>query len=158
MALRLIRDLLGERPLLPPLPAKTPADVAPGSRRQDHTTSPYVAGPARQRAAASIASHRTVRDDREPPLLPGGTDGLWHTSSLLKRRIFCSRGVDRHAVYSAYQNYHGWGPNPPMFTFGQTAARGFDLVSLLADQLIVYGRARRITPPGFRRSGEPNPK
>jgi hypothetical protein len=34
----------GKRPFLPPLPAgETPADVAPGSRRQDHTTSPYAA-------------------------------------------------------------------------------------------------------------------
>src|SRR5205807_10551825 len=33
----------GKRPFLPPLPAGLTADVAPGSRRQDHTTSPYAA-------------------------------------------------------------------------------------------------------------------
>src|SRR5256885_197860 len=43
MVLRLIRDLPGERPFLPPLPAEISADVAPGSRRQDHTTSPSAA-------------------------------------------------------------------------------------------------------------------
>src|SRR5689334_11317031 len=34
----------GKRPFLPPLPAGLTANVAPGSRRQDHTTSPYAAG------------------------------------------------------------------------------------------------------------------
>src|SRR5690242_19189542 len=33
----------GKRPFLPPLPAGLTADVAPGSRRQDHTTSPTAA-------------------------------------------------------------------------------------------------------------------
>src|SRR5204862_4015015 len=33
----------GKRPFLPPLPAGLTADVAPGSRRQDHTISPYAA-------------------------------------------------------------------------------------------------------------------
>src|SRR5689334_2247125 len=32
----------GKRPFLPPLPAGLTANVAPGSRRQDHTTSPYA--------------------------------------------------------------------------------------------------------------------
>src|SRR5437016_10473229 len=33
----------GKRPFLPPLPAGLTAGVAPGSRRQDHTISPYAA-------------------------------------------------------------------------------------------------------------------
>ncbi len=53
----------GKRPFLPPLPAGLTADVAPGSRRQDHTTSPYAAHFRRaQKApeiAASIASQPT---------------------------------------------------------------------------------------------------
>jgi len=41
----LLRALPGERPFLPPLPmGRFPTDVAPGSRRQDHATSPYAAG------------------------------------------------------------------------------------------------------------------
>src|SRR5439155_24657991 len=39
----LYRALPGERPFLPPWPAgKIPAGLTPGSRRQDHTTSPYA--------------------------------------------------------------------------------------------------------------------
>ena len=34
----------GKRPFLPPLLTENSAGVAPGSRRQDHTTSPYAAG------------------------------------------------------------------------------------------------------------------
>ena len=43
MVLRLIRDLPGDRALLPPSPARCGsifADLAPASGRQDHTTSP----------------------------------------------------------------------------------------------------------------------
>ena len=50
----------GKRPFLPPLPAGLTADVAPGSRRQDHTISPYAAAFSSGRdlpdAAASITS------------------------------------------------------------------------------------------------------
>src|SRR5215470_13300077 len=39
----LLRALPGERPFLPPSPAgHFPAGLTPGSRRQDHTTSPYA--------------------------------------------------------------------------------------------------------------------
>jgi len=39
----LCRALPGERPFLPPLPTgRFPIDVAPGSRRQNHTISPYA--------------------------------------------------------------------------------------------------------------------
>src|SRR5262245_34499507 len=44
MVLRLIRTLPGEAAFLAPVAGgKDPANVAPGSRRQDHTTSPYAA-------------------------------------------------------------------------------------------------------------------
>ena len=75
MALRLIRTLPGERPFLPPLPAGVTADVAPGSRRQDHTISPYAATfssgerEARLTPQASIATRTTLRDDRETSLM-----------------------------------------------------------------------------------------
>jgi hypothetical protein len=35
----------GKRPFLPPLPVGKPTNVAPGSRRQDHTTSPSAGNP-----------------------------------------------------------------------------------------------------------------
>src|SRR5215468_1157298 len=41
--LRLIRALPGERPFLPPSPMDQAIGLTPGSRRQDHTTSPYAA-------------------------------------------------------------------------------------------------------------------
>src|SRR5215468_12779709 len=44
MVLRLIRDLPGEAAFLAPVAGGSiPANVAPGSRRQDHTTSPSAA-------------------------------------------------------------------------------------------------------------------
>ena len=50
----------GKRPFLPPLRAVLTADVAPGSRRQDHTISSYAAAFSSGRdlpdAAASIAT------------------------------------------------------------------------------------------------------
>ncbi len=46
-------------------PRALPQNLTPASGRQNHTTSPY--------ASASTASHRNVRDDREPPLLSGET-------------------------------------------------------------------------------------
>jgi hypothetical protein len=45
MGLRLIRALPGEAAFLAPVAGgKDPANVAPGSRRQDHTTSPSAVG------------------------------------------------------------------------------------------------------------------
>src|SRR5262245_31069133 len=44
MVLRLIRDLPGEAAFFAPVAGGKSANVAPGSRRQDHTTSPYAAG------------------------------------------------------------------------------------------------------------------
>src|SRR5262245_47174910 len=81
--LRLIRDLPGERPFLPPLPAgKSPANVAPGSRRQDHTTSPSAAGVFVGVTCVALTPQRpsppapTCRDDRETSLMRRGMNGL----------------------------------------------------------------------------------
>ena len=69
MVLRLIRDLPGDRALLPPSSADRSADLTPALGRQDHTISP---------SASCCSSHNTsrpshpapnVRDDREAPLL-----------------------------------------------------------------------------------------
>jgi hypothetical protein len=74
------------RPVGPTIP---PRDLTPASRRQDHTTSPSAAAPFvcapgdrsretrpaipfRADAAASTASRRNVRDDRETPLCEAG--------------------------------------------------------------------------------------
>ena len=52
-----IRALPGERPFLPPSPAwDLPRSLTPGSRRQDHTTSPSAAELFAVETAASIAS------------------------------------------------------------------------------------------------------
>jgi hypothetical protein len=48
----------GKRPFLPPLLTGLAANVAPGSRRQDHTTSPY--------AAAFTSSERTRLTPQRP--------------------------------------------------------------------------------------------
>ena len=45
-----------------------PANLTPASGRQDHTASPYAAGPPVLCAAASTAAHPHVRDVRETPL------------------------------------------------------------------------------------------
>src|SRR5450755_4201278 len=76
MVLRLIRDLPGDRALLPPSFVDHPTNLAPASGRQNHTTSPSAQTPL---VAQSIApgdvrpSHPApnVRDDREPPLFLG---------------------------------------------------------------------------------------
>jgi hypothetical protein len=65
MALRLIRTLPGEAAFLAPVAGgKSPAGVAPGSRRQDHTTSPYAANVSSDErspdATASIATRANV--------------------------------------------------------------------------------------------------
>src|SRR5438128_3490292 len=65
MALRLIRALPGERPLLPPSPAQDLLrGLTPGSRRQDHTISPYAVnvspGAEAPDATAAIATRANV--------------------------------------------------------------------------------------------------
>jgi hypothetical protein len=72
----LYRALLGDRAFLPPSPANESANLTPASGRRDHTTSPYASAPFVKSASTSTASHRAFRDDREPPLLSGETDGF----------------------------------------------------------------------------------
>src|SRR6266702_4269864 len=50
-----------------------PQNLTPASGRQNHTTSPSASVPFVKSTSESTASHRNVRDDREPPLLSGET-------------------------------------------------------------------------------------
>src|SRR5204863_10146419 len=101
MALRLIRALPGERPVLPPSPTwDLPRGLTPGSRRQDHTISPYATllrpaadlDPFRKssRYAWDCRVHRilcpTYRDDRETSL-----SGHETGQSILQIRILVNR-------------------------------------------------------------------
>jgi hypothetical protein len=90
----LLRALPGERAFLPPSPAEAwlLANLAPASRRQDHTTSPY--------ASAALVSHSSrvhripprVRDDRDPPLSSGETGRVKNRfAAKFKRFIFFRR-------------------------------------------------------------------
>src|SRR5437868_14829196 len=79
MALRLIRALPGEAAFLAPVAdGKTSADVAPGSRRQDHTTSPY---------AASVSSGERTRLTPQRPSQPAPR------SVTIAQRPFWQRGL-----------------------------------------------------------------
>src|SRR6476620_7999156 len=46
---------------------KLPADLTPASRRQDHTSSPYVSAPFVRSASTSTATRPNVRDDGRRP-------------------------------------------------------------------------------------------
>jgi hypothetical protein len=71
----------GKRPFLPPLSAEKSANVAPGSRRQDHTTSPYAASVS-SGEKLHLTSRRpsppapTCRDDHDTPLRRRGMGRL----------------------------------------------------------------------------------
>ena len=72
------------------------ANLTPAPRRQDHTTSPYASSHASSVAASRV--HRIpprVRDDREPPLLPGGTTHETTDLGENKREIFSHRVLDQ---------------------------------------------------------------
>src|SRR6201996_9400309 len=73
----LLRALPGDRAFLPPSSARHGrvfANLTPASGRQDHTTSPSASSGVRlSPKPASTASHRNVRDDRDPSLLSGET-------------------------------------------------------------------------------------
>jgi hypothetical protein len=86
-----LRALPGERPLLPPSPAwDLPRGLTPGSRRQDHTTSPSAAEPFAVEPAASIASRaqRNVTMAIRPSGGHGMASVLHHNSILINRNIF----------------------------------------------------------------------
>ena len=71
-----LRALPGDRACLSPSSAGMPADLTPASRRQDHTTSPSA--PAllvSQNCPRPSHPAANVRDDRETPLMWGGTAG-----------------------------------------------------------------------------------
>jgi hypothetical protein len=77
----LLRALPGERPLLSPLPCPhRRAGWTPGSRRQDHTTSPSAAafssGEDHLTPQRPIATRTTFRDDRETSLWWRGLGGF----------------------------------------------------------------------------------
>jgi hypothetical protein len=64
-----LRALPGERPFLPPSPIDRSIGLTPGSRRQDHTTSPYAAafssgGRTRLTPQRPSQPAPTLRDDR----------------------------------------------------------------------------------------------
>src|SRR5713226_3527871 len=65
-----LRALPGDRAFLPPSPLRSllPRNLTPASGRQDHTTSPSASATFVFVTSASTASHRNVRDDRDPPL------------------------------------------------------------------------------------------
>src|SRR5438034_3771012 len=74
----LLRALPGERACLPPSPLRSLLlrNLAPASRRQDHTTSPYAFAHsstlARLKQKRPPHSSPTHRDDRETPLVWAG--------------------------------------------------------------------------------------
>src|SRR5881227_2022798 len=92
----LLRALPGERAFLPPSPLRSSLlkNLAPASRRQDHTTSPYAlafssGAKIAPDAKASIAFRPTHRDDRETPLLWAGmSEVMILISRIVKQNIF----------------------------------------------------------------------
>jgi len=103
MVLRLIRALPGEAAFLAPVVSGIlPADVAPGSRRQDHTTSPFAVafssgGKTPPDAAASIASCALrIVTIAKRPLRGRGTGELCAPISIsVKQNIFMEGGLTR---------------------------------------------------------------
>jgi hypothetical protein len=73
MALRLTSCSPRRTALLPPSPALLIASLTPAPRRPNHTTSPYAQAAHVSRSSRVHRIPPRVRDDREPPLLPGET-------------------------------------------------------------------------------------
>jgi hypothetical protein len=69
MVLRLIRDLPGDRALLPPSSADRSADLTPALGRQDHTISPSAICCSSRNTSRPSHPAPNVRDDREAPLM-----------------------------------------------------------------------------------------
>ena len=76
----------------------SPQNLTPASGRQNHTISPYASVPFVKSTSASTASHRAFRDDREPPLLSGGTGDCTADLPDGLRGIFFATGLDRFWV------------------------------------------------------------
>jgi|GEM_PF-5390992 len=112
MVLRLIRALPGERPFLPPLLAGLTADVAPGSRRQDHTISPYAAGVSSGGGppdASYVPSQPAPRFVTIRENVPHDGAGWAEYSSDLRnsQEIFCNSEMSRHSGARAMRGDSG---------------------------------------------------
>ena len=92
----LYRALPGERACLPPSLADHSTSLAPASRRQDHTTSPYAlafSSGVKKRLTPKRPPHSgpTHRDDRETPLgWAGMGEVIIPIFRIVKRNIFDS--------------------------------------------------------------------
>src|SRR2546421_11910245 len=83
--------------LSPSLVELLPQNLTPASRRQDHTTSPSASHAVRQQHVSVHRIPPRVRDDREMPLIRGGTCSLYYCFYQFgKRFIFLKRA--RHKI------------------------------------------------------------
>ena len=106
MVLRLIRDLPGDRALLPPSLSRNVSreNLAPASGRQDHTTSPSASVPlvSRRHRVHRIPPH--VRDDRDTPLLSRRDGAEEYTISIFGKRNICACRTDNpNQIESAHE-------------------------------------------------------
>src|SRR5450755_1805570 len=93
--------LSGDRAFLPPSPARrvsVVANLAPASRRQDHTASPYASRPRSSVALlASTASHPTFVTIAIRPSWQGGIRKENHNFLKTGSEIFFAGGLDRNS-------------------------------------------------------------
>jgi hypothetical protein len=69
------------------------ADLTPASGRQNHTTSPSAFTAFRQRRIRVHRIPSRASDDREAPLLPGGTGNILRLISVsVKAKYFSQKG------------------------------------------------------------------
>ena len=90
----LLRALPGERLFCHrrPREASLLSDLMPAPRHQDHTTSPYARATHVSRSSRVHRIPPRVRDDRDPPLSSGETDGdMRLICPYVKRNIFARR-------------------------------------------------------------------
>jgi hypothetical protein len=98
-----LRALPGERPFLPPSPIDRSIGLTPGSRRQDHTTSPYAVSVFARAVCTALSPQRpsqpapTFRDDRAS--VPFWRRGLRRVIDLI--------------CYSEKQNIFAWPSGQP---------------------------------------------
>src|SRR3954468_12734396 len=83
-----------------------PANLTPASRRQDHTTSPSASHAVRQQHVSVHRIPPRVRDDRETPLIRGGTCSLYYCFYQFgKRFIFRKRARHKNATQACRANH-----------------------------------------------------
>src|SRR2546429_4252563 len=89
----LLRALPGGAGLLSPSPLRSllPKSLAPASRRQDHTTSPYAAEHSPLKRCVHRIPRPTCRDDGDTPLW-WARDGDSYTSDFQKCKAIFLRG------------------------------------------------------------------